>query len=72
MLICLTKRTARLQKHVQKLTNANTLSLAKQSLLREQERFLAKINNEAKVRRSNNSMVFGTATVMSYGDVEKA
>ena len=62
----------RLQRHVQKLTNATTLSLAKQNLLRDQNRFLAKINNEAKVRRSTKSKIVGTARVMSYEDLEKA
>ena len=42
----------RLQRHVQKLTNATQLSFAERALLREHNRFLAQINNEAKVRRS--------------------
>jgi hypothetical protein len=35
-------------------------------------KLLRKINNEAKVRRSTNSLVLGTAKVMSYEDLEIA
>ncbi|KAK1807420.1 hypothetical protein LTR12_018232, partial [Friedmanniomyces endolithicus] len=62
----------RLQRHVQRLTNATTLSLAKQNLLQAQNRLLAKINNEAKVRRSTKSKIVGTARVMRYEDLDKA
>ncbi|RFU27160.1 hypothetical protein B7463_g9185, partial [Scytalidium lignicola] len=44
-----------------KLTNTAQLSFAERALLQEHNRFWAKINNEAKVRR-----------VMSYDDLEKA
>ena len=46
--------------------------MAKQNLLRDQNRFLAKINNKAKVRRSTKSKIIGTARVMSYEDLERA
>ena len=47
----------RIQRHIQKLTNATQLSFAERALLQEQNRFLAEINNEAtadkeKPRRS--------------------
>ena len=56
----------------QKHTNATQLSFAERALLVEQNRFLARINNEAKVRRSTESDVLGTVKVMSYEDLEKA
>ena len=62
----------RLQKHLQKLTNATQLSFAERALLQEHNRFLAEINNEAKPRRSTKSGILGTARVMSYEDLEKA
>ena len=65
-----TKR--RLQRHVQKLANATQLSFAERALLTEQVQFLAKMNNEAKVRRAAKAEVIGTARVMSYEDLEKA
>ena len=62
----------RLQKHVQKLANATQLSFAERALLFEQNEFLAKINNEAKVRRATKANIIGTARVMAYADLEKA
>jgi hypothetical protein len=62
----------RLQRHLQKLTNATQLSFAERALLQEHNRFLTEINNEAKPRRSAKSEVLGTARVMSYEDLEKA
>jgi hypothetical protein len=62
----------RLQKHVQKLTNATQLSFSERALLHEQNRFLAEINSEAKVRRSTKAKIIGTARVMSYEDLENA
>ncbi|KAI4135222.1 MAG: hypothetical protein LQ347_000861 [Umbilicaria vellea] len=56
----------------QKHTNATQLSFAERALLQEHNRFLAQINNEAKVRRSIKSDVLGTARVMSYEDLKKA
>ena len=62
----------RIQRHVQKLASAAQISFAKQTLLQDQNRFLSKINNEAKVRRSTRSVVLGKAKVMSYEDLEEA
>jgi hypothetical protein len=62
----------RLQKHLQKLTNAAQLSFAERDLLREHNQFLVNVNNEAKVRRSTKSEVVGTARVMSYEDLVRA
>ena len=62
----------RLQRHLQKLTNATQLSFAERDLLQEHNRFLAQMNNEAKVRRSTKSEILGTARVMGYEDLEKA
>jgi hypothetical protein len=61
-----------LQKHVQKLANAAQISFADRAILREQARFLHKINNEAKHRRSTKSEVVGDAKVMSYKDIVEA
>ena len=58
--------------YVQKLANAAQFSFAERALLQEHNQFLARINNEAKVRRSTNSKIIGTARVMSYEDLEKA
>ena len=58
-----------LQRHVQKLTNATQMSFAKGALQQYQIQFLTTINNEAKVRRSTNSVVLGKAKVMSYEDL---
>ncbi len=62
----------RIQRHIQKLTNATQLSFAERALLQEQNRFLAEINNEAKARRSTKSQNLGEARVMSYEGLEKA
>jgi hypothetical protein len=62
----------RLQRHIQKLVNAAQISFAKRALQRDQIRFLSKVNNEAKVRRSTKSVVLGKAKVMSYEDLEEA
>ncbi|OBS17012.1 hypothetical protein FPOA_12469 [Fusarium poae] len=62
----------RLQKHLQKLTNATQLSFAERALLQSHNQFLVHVNNEAKVRRSTKSEVLGTARVMSYEDLVKA
>lgn len=62
----------RLQRHVQKLANAASISFAERALQKEQIRFLYKMNNEAKVRRSTKSVVLGKAKVMSYEDLEEA
>ncbi|MCJ1284789.1 hypothetical protein MMC26_004125 [Xylographa opegraphella] len=65
-------RKQRLQKHVQKLASAARVSFAECALLKNQNQFLVKINNEAKVRRSTRSVVLGKAKVMSYKDLEEA
>lgn len=62
----------RLQKHVQKLASAAQISFAKCALLQDQNQFLFNINNEAKVRRSTNRAILGTAKLMSYEDLEEA
>lgn len=62
----------RIQRHVQKLASAAQISFAKQTLFQDQNRFLSKINNEAKARRSTRSVVLGKAKVMSYEDLEEA
>ena len=59
----------RLQRHVQKLASAARISFA-ECALQDQNRFLFKVNNEAKVRRSTRSVVLGKAKVMSYEDSE--
>ena len=64
----------RLQRRVQKLASAAQISFAKQGLLQDHDRLLAKINGEAKVRRATRSVVLGKgkAKVMSYEDLEEA
>jgi dihydroxyacetone kinase len=62
----------RLQKHLQKLTNAAQLSFAERALLQYHNQFLIHMNNEAKARRKTKSEVLGTARVMSYEDLNKA
>jgi len=62
----------RLQRHVQKLASAARIPFAECALLQDQNRFLAKMNNEAKVRRSTKSLILGKAKVMSYEDLKEA
>ncbi|KAF2804475.1 uncharacterized protein BDZ99DRAFT_545203, partial [Mytilinidion resinicola] len=62
----------RLQRHVQKLASAASISFAKQTLLQDQNRFLYKLNKEAKCRRSTKSLILGKAKVMSYEGLEEA
>jgi hypothetical protein len=61
-----------LVRHLQKLTNAAQTSFAKGVLQQHQIRFLIKMNDESKVRRSTTSVVLGKAKVMSYEDLEEA
>ena len=61
----------RLQRHVQKLASAVKISSIQCALLQDQNRFLLKTNNEARVRRSTRSIVLGKAKVMSYKDLEE-
>lgn len=62
----------RLHKHLQKFSNAATMSFAKRALQEEQIKFLHRVNNEAKVRRAAKFLVLGKAKVMSYKDLESA
>lgn len=62
----------RLQRHVQKLASAARISSAECALLQDHTRFLFKVNNEAKVRRSTRSVVLGKAKMMSYEDLSEA
>lgn len=62
----------RVQRRVQKLASAARISFAERDLLQDHNRFLLRINNEAKVRRSTKSVVLGKAKVMSYEDLEAA
>lgn len=62
----------RLHRHVQKIASAARISFAECALLQDQNRLLAKINGEAKVRRSTKSLILGKAKVMSYEDLSEA
>ncbi|KAH9867423.1 hypothetical protein IAQ61_008016 [Plenodomus lingam] len=64
----------RLQRRIQKLTNATQLSFAERALLEEQNQFFTEINNEAKVRRSTKSIMLetGSARVVSYEHLVEA
>jgi hypothetical protein len=62
----------RLQKHLQKLTNAAQLSFAERALLQDHNQFLIHMNSEAKARRKTKSEVLRTARVISYKDLNKA
>ena len=60
------------QRHLQKLTKAAEIFLAKNALQRDQIQFLLKMNNEAKARRSTKSLIIGRARVASYEDLIEA
>lgn len=62
----------RLRKHLQKLFKAAKTSFAERGLQDEQIKFLHRVNDEAKVRRSTPSLILGKAKVMSYEDLEAA
>lgn len=62
----------RLQRPIQKLANAAQISFAERALLQDQNQFLTRMNNEAKVRRSTKSVVVGKAKVISYEDIDEA
>ena len=64
--------TQRLERHVQKLVDAAQISFAERALLYNQKQMLTKMNNEAKVRRSTQSLILGKAKVMSFEDIEVA
>ncbi|KAF2790796.1 DDE-domain-containing protein, partial [Melanomma pulvis-pyrius CBS 109.77] len=57
------QRKERLQ---QKVSNAALTFLAKNALLRDQNKFLVRINNEGKTRRATKSKMLGTAKVMTW------
>ncbi len=62
----------RIQRHVQKLASVAQISFVKQIILQDQNRFLFKINNEVKARRSIRSVILSKTKVMSYEDLEEA
>ena len=62
----------RLWNHLQKLSKAATTSFAERALQEEQIKFLHRVNNEAKARRTTRSLILGKAKVMSYEDLENA
>ncbi|KAK0887026.1 hypothetical protein LTR02_017616, partial [Friedmanniomyces endolithicus] len=55
-----------------KLVKAAETSFAKSALQQDQIRFLFRINTEAKIRRSTNSIVLGKAKVTSFKDLTEA
>lgn len=61
----------RIQRHVQKLASVVKISFVKQTLFQNQNRFLFKINNEVKVRRSIRSVILKKTKMMSYENLEK-
>jgi len=61
-----------IQRHLQKLTKGAQTSIARGALQQERIRSLLKTNDEAKVRRTTKSLVFGRAKVMSYEDLVEA
>jgi hypothetical protein len=62
----------RLMRHLEKIAKAGKALLAKSALQEGHIRFLHKINDEGKARRSTRAIVLGTAKVMSYEDLEEA
>ena len=64
----------RLQSYIEKLAIAGQRSFAQCALLQDQNQFLTKMNNEAKVRKSTKPVVLGKGQgkVMSYEDLEEA
>ncbi|OCL04245.1 hypothetical protein AOQ84DRAFT_380786 [Glonium stellatum] len=63
------QRKKRLQ---QKVSNAAQTFLAKNALLRDQNKSLTKFNDEGKARRSAKSAILGKAKVIRWEDLEKA
>jgi hypothetical protein len=63
-----------LQRHLHKFVKATQTSFAKSVLQQDHIRFLNRINDEAKVRRSTKSEILakGVGKVMSYEDLEAA
>ena len=64
----------RLKSYVEKLASAGQRSFAQCALLKDQNQFLTKMNNEAKVRKSTKPVVLarGQGKVMSFEDLEEA
>jgi hypothetical protein len=61
-----------LVRYLQKFTNAAQTSFAKGVIQQNQIRFLIKMNDESKARRSTTSVVLGKAKIMSYEDLGEA
>jgi hypothetical protein len=68
------RNVPRLQSYVEKLANAGQRSFAQCALLKDQNQFLTKMNNETKLRKSTKPVVLGKGQgkVMSYEDIEEA
>jgi hypothetical protein len=64
----------KLERHVQKLVKAIQVSAVEKIFLEEQIQLLTTVNNEAKVRRSTQSLILGKGAgkVMSYEDLVAA
>lgn len=60
------------QRLVQKLANVAQTPFAQQALEQDQIQFLAKLNNETRVRRKTKSHILGNARVMRFEDIEAA
>jgi len=61
-----------LERHLKKFTKAGQTFFAKGVLQQHQIRFLIKMNDEFKVRRSTRSVVLGKAKVMGFEELEEA
>ncbi|KAL5370831.1 hypothetical protein DPSP01_014644 [Paraphaeosphaeria sporulosa] len=59
-----------LQRHLETFSKAAHLAFSRGILQRDQIRFLMKVNDEAKVRRSTRSEILGTAKVMGFDELE--
>jgi len=64
----------RLERHIQKLVDAAQIFFAEHALLYDQKQMLTRINNEAKIRRSTQSLVLRQRQrrVISFKDIEAA
>ncbi|KAF2629174.1 hypothetical protein BU25DRAFT_457401 [Macroventuria anomochaeta] len=54
------------------MAKATRVAFAERSLLQDHNRFLSKINGEAKARRSTKSLVLSKAMVMTYEQLEES
>ncbi|KAK3617267.1 hypothetical protein LTR22_026794 [Elasticomyces elasticus] len=61
-----------LKRHLHKLTEAAQTSIPRNALQQERIKFLLRVNDEAKPRRSTKSLVLGKAKVISYEDLMAA